>query len=115
MFAIMVPVLLLPAIGTLYGLQRKAVKAGMTDTRGATEHSEDNKARSKSMSKYSRMIWSGILEIDLAGLVLLGFAFSLILLPFSLAESAGHGWANRRMVAMEVFEFVILGFFNYLL
>lgn len=76
MFAIMVPVLVLPAIGTLYGLQRKVVKAGIADTRGATEHSEDNTARSKDMSKYGQIIWSGNLEIDLAGLVLLGFAFS---------------------------------------
>lgn len=57
MFAIMVPVLLLPAIGTLYGLQRKVVKAGMADTRGATEHSEDNTARSKDMIRPNYMEW----------------------------------------------------------
>jgi hypothetical protein len=34
-------------------------------------------------------------RIDGFGLILLGFAFSLILLPFSLAAGADHGYKNR--------------------
>ncbi|OJJ88618.1 uncharacterized protein ASPGLDRAFT_117082 [Aspergillus glaucus CBS 516.65] len=101
MFAIMVPVLLFPAILTLYGLQHKAIKAGMATTSDGAKWAWD-------VSGFTHQAWDAIVEIDLAGLILLGFAFSLILLPFTLAKSAQHGWANHSMIAMEVVGWFLL-------
>jgi hypothetical protein len=49
-------------------------------------------------------------RIDGFGLILLGFAFSLILLPFSLAAGADHGYKNREFRVwpyLEVFALII--------
>lgn len=110
MFAIMVPVLLIPAIWTLYGMQRKAAKFGMVsmgDSGNVRRHGEE----ANGGMSYVKLAWTGIIEIDLAGLIFLGMAFSLILLPFTLAESANGGWSNPSMIAMLVIGFVILGLF----
>jgi uncharacterized membrane protein len=48
--------------------------------------------------KWSRMLS----ELDGVGLLLLGFGWSLILLPFSLASTADNGYANRSLIAMFV-------------
>ncbi|CAG8109384.1 unnamed protein product [Penicillium salamii] len=111
MFAIMVPVLLIPAIWNLYGMQHKAKKAGMIsmgDSGNARKHGE----QVHGVSAYASLAWRGIIEIDLAGLVLLGLAFSLILLPFTLAQSAKGGWSNASMIAMLVCGLVILVLFG---
>jgi len=46
-------------------------------------------------------IWSWMVfywrRIDGFGLILLGFAFSLILLPFSLYAGADNQWKNREL------------------
>ncbi|KAF2449848.1 MFS general substrate transporter [Karstenula rhodostoma CBS 690.94] len=110
MFAIMMPVLLIPAILTLYGVQRRADKlkvisfgeSGMTRREGV---------KVKSARHYMALAWKGIVDIDLAGLVLLGTAFALILLSFNLTKSASGGWSNPSMIAMLVVGFVILAFF----
>lgn len=107
MFAIMMPVLLIPAIWTLYGMQRKAEKVGMISM-GDSGHARQHGEKVHGMSSYMNFAWAGIIEIDLAGLVLLGMAFSLILLPFTLAQSAHGGWSNPSMIAMLVVGFVIL-------
>jgi hypothetical protein len=41
-------------------------------------------------------------EIDAFGLILLGFGWSLLLLPFSLKTYADGGWKNPSMIAMMV-------------
>lgn len=65
----------------------------------------------KGMSAYAKLAWKAVIEIDLAGLLLLTFAFALILLPFTLAKSAKGGWSNPSMVVMLVVGFVTLGLF----
>ncbi|PHH77621.1 hypothetical protein CDD83_4101 [Cordyceps sp. RAO-2017] len=50
----------------------------------------------------------GLVDIDIVGLVILGAAFTLILLPFTLARNSEGGWANPRMVAMLVVGFALL-------
>lgn len=102
MFAIMIPVLLAPTILTLYIMQRKANKL-IAASGGA--------AQLKEKGSVLRTAWYGLVAVDLPGLILLGFAFSLILLPLSLAESADGGWDNPSMIAMEVVGFVTLGLF----
>jgi hypothetical protein len=52
------------------------------------------------------------IEMDLVGLLLLGLAFSPILLPLNLAPSSANGGRNNpRMITMLVVGFVILMMF----
>ncbi|OAQ61396.1 siderophore iron transporter [Pochonia chlamydosporia 170] len=109
MFAILVPVLLVPAIITLYSMQRQGEKAGMVtmadskDVRtGAAE------ATAKGFGYWAKLAYQGLIDIDIFGLILLGFAFSLILLPFVLAKGSQGGWSNPSMIAMIVVGFVCL-------
>ncbi|KAL0930074.1 siderophore iron transporter [Colletotrichum truncatum] len=109
MFSILVPVLLVPAILTLYAMQRRGEKAGMV----TMAHSKDvrtgvSEASSKNLTYWAKLAYRGLVDIDIIGLVLLGFAFSLILLPITLAKSAKEGWKNPSMIAMIVMGFVIL-------
>ncbi|KAE8373865.1 major facilitator superfamily domain-containing protein [Aspergillus bertholletiae] len=101
MFAIMMPVILTPAILALYGTQHKARKMGMTT---------GNASKIGQRTALSTA-WQCLIAIDIPGLILLGFSFSLILLPLSLAKSAENGWQNRSMIAMEATGFVILMLF----
>ncbi|CAI6059166.1 unnamed protein product [Clonostachys chloroleuca] len=109
MFAILVPALLIPAISTLYVMQRRGEKAGMVtmaDSRdvrvGASESTPKN------FVYWAKLGYRALIDIDILGLILLGFAFSLILLPITLAKSAKGGWDNPSMIAMIAVGFVIL-------
>jgi hypothetical protein len=55
-----------------------------------------------------KLLREGLIDIDIFGLIILGTSFSLILLPFTLAETADGGWANASIVAMLVIGFVLL-------
>lgn len=55
-----------------------------------------------------RRCYDTLVFMDAAGLILLGFAWSLILLPFTLAYSANGGWKNASMIAMEVVGILLL-------
>lgn len=115
MFAIMIPVLLCPAIITLYGMQRKA--QGMVSMADAGRVRRDGvEMKARGAKDYLRLAWEGIVEVDLAGIILLGFAWSLILLPLSLADDAVGGWSNPSMIAMLVvgiFILVLFGLYEY--
>lgn len=99
MFAIMMPVLLIPAIWALYGVQYRAKQLGFDIGHGSRKDG------------ILHTIWQGLVAVDVPGVILLGFAFALILLPLSLAQSAHGGWTNASMIAMEVTGFVILALF----
>lgn len=109
MFAVMMPVLMIPAIWTLYGMQHRAKKFGMISMadagvarRGGVE------LQVRSFQHWASLAWQGIIDIDLAGIILLGFAWSLILLPLSLAGDANGGWSNASMIAMLVVGCAVL-------
>lgn len=110
MFAIMMPVLLIPAILTLYGVQRRADKLG-TISFGEAGMARKEGIKVHSGKDYLNLAWRGAIEIDLAGLILLGLGFALVLLSFNLSKAATGGWSNPSMIAMLVIGFVILGFF----
>lgn len=107
MFAIIMPVALGPAVTTLIYLNRKAKKAGLVNvasSNAAREH--DEKQEHASLSPETKS-WiqsvRGILdEIDAFGLVLLGFSWFLLLLPFSLKTYADGGWRNPSLIAMMI-------------
>ncbi|KAJ0276557.1 hypothetical protein CBS470a_010717 [Colletotrichum nupharicola] len=104
MFAILVPVLLVPAILTLYAMQRRGEKAGMV----TIADSKDVRTGTSEATPKNLVYWAKLAYRGLVGLILLGFAFSLILLPITLAKSADGGWKNPSMIAMIVIGFVIL-------
>ena len=110
MFAIMVPVLLLPAIATLYAMQAKAKGMGMVSAGGSkmARTGQVDAGTTKGPGSYLKFAWQGVIDIDLAGLILLGFAFALILLPLNLYSTAAGGWSNASMIAMIVTGFVLL-------
>ncbi|KAK2757744.1 siderophore iron transporter [Colletotrichum kahawae] len=109
MFAILVPVLLVPAILTLYAMQRRGEKAGMvTMADSKNVRTGTSEATPKNLVYWAKLAYRGLVDIDIIGLILLGFAFSLILLPITLAKSAHGGWKNPSMIAMIVIGFVIL-------
>ncbi|PSN64979.1 MFS general substrate transporter [Corynespora cassiicola Philippines] len=110
MFAIMMPALLTPAIATLYGVQRRAENLGAISF-GESGMARKEGIRVRSGKDYMKLAWQGIIDIDLAGLLLLGLGFSLILLSLNLAKSAKGGWNNPSMIAMIVVGCVILGLF----
>ncbi|KAF9872848.1 hypothetical protein CkaCkLH20_09711 [Colletotrichum karsti] len=113
MFAIIVPVLLVPAIFTLYSIQRRGEKLGMVTMAaskrlrtGAGDTGE--RVNSEGFTYWVKLLQEGLIDIDIFGLIILGTAFSLILLPFTLAEDADGGWASGRIIAMLVVGFVLL-------
>jgi MFS family permease len=119
MFAILVPALLLPAIFTLYTMQRRGEKAGMVTMADSKDvRTGRTEATPKNLTYWAKLAYRGLVDIDIVGLILLGFAFSLILLPITLAKSAKGGWNNPSMIAMIVVGFVVLilfGLYEYFL
>uniref|UniRef100_A0A0B7K121 Major facilitator superfamily (MFS) profile domain-containing protein n=1 Tax=Bionectria ochroleuca TaxID=29856 RepID=A0A0B7K121_BIOOC len=125
MFAIIMPVALGPAIVILIWLDRKAKKEGIVNMassnaarRAAKEKAEEDghdapsgtvvaPAAEMSGTWKSRAL-KNLEEIDAFGLILLGFGWSLLLLPFSLKTYAKNGWKNPSLIAMMVVGGVLL-------
>jgi hypothetical protein len=110
MFAILVPVLLIPAIFTLYSMQRRGEKLGkitMAASKRLRTGAEEG-VKTRSFGYWAQLLYRGLIDIDITGLVILGTSFALILLPFTLAEEADGGWRNPSIIAMVVVGFVLL-------
>ncbi|KAH3663977.1 hypothetical protein OGAPHI_004691 [Ogataea philodendri] len=94
MFAIITPVVLTSAVTIIFVIDHRVNGNG------------------EQLFKPPKVSWKqvreALVEIDALGLVLLGFAFSLILLPCSLYAYANGGWKNPSMIAMEVVGGVLL-------
>ncbi|KAF2022384.1 MFS general substrate transporter [Aaosphaeria arxii CBS 175.79] len=119
MFAIIMPVVLAPAIATLVYLDRNAKKHGIVNiassnaarraaqTLAAEEGKEGPHGMVTAQAAEPTKTWMESLkynleEIDAFGLILLGFGWSLFLLPFSLRTYADGGWKNRSLIAMLI-------------
>ncbi|EPY52325.1 siderophore-iron transporter Str3 [Schizosaccharomyces cryophilus OY26] len=105
MFAIIMPVVLVPAIVILSYLERSAV---------AEFKSKKEECPTENITKSSKLrnVYQALLEVDVFGLILLGFGFSLLLLPFSLVSYAKNGWRNPSMIAMIIVGGIILIIFG---
>ncbi|PVH75838.1 MFS general substrate transporter [Cadophora sp. DSE1049] len=108
MFAIIVPVLLVPAIITLYSMQRRGEKLGMVTLAASKRVRIGIDEESRGLRYWSKLLYQGLIDIDIVGLFVLGISFSLILLPFTLAKQTAKGWADGGMIAMLVIGFVML-------
>lgn len=120
MFAIIMPVALGPAVAALIWLDRMAKKKGIANiassnaARRTVNNSADQEDQEKAintvttpMAGNTKQQWTHSLrmhleEIDAFGLILLGFGWSLLLLPFSLKTYAEHGWRNESLIAMMI-------------
>lgn len=115
MFAIITPVALTPAIAVMAWLEHRANKKGEVPVGSGPiiekKKSELEKEHITGFKAYYQVLKGALIEIDAFGLVLLGFAFSLILLPCSLYTYASGGWNNASMIAMEVVGGVLLIFY----
>lgn len=94
MFAILMPVTVIPPIVVLHYYETKAQKL-------APKVVKEKKAIWK-------VIWDACIEIDAFGLIVMGFGWSLLLLPFSLYSYANDGWKNPSIIAMIVVGGVLL-------
>jgi MFS family permease len=103
MFAIMVPACLAPVVGCLLWGQWKAKKLNLLEY---VPNSEKNffKHPKKAVIIANK-------EMDLPGLVLIGAALALILLPLGLAPTASKGWNTPSMIVMIVIGCCLLPVF----
>lgn len=95
-WAIVLPVAFLPLALALLVNLRKAAKLNMLP---------ESPWRGQTFLGGVRALWY---ELDLFGLVLLSAAFTLILIPCTLAATAKSGWRNDSIIAMIVIGFVCL-------
>jgi hypothetical protein len=95
MFAILVPISLAPLIITLLWAERKAKKLALLDSPKprARSVSVSTSPSLKHESTLSRFLRSAE-QLDLVGLVLLGFAVSLTLLPLTISQTVNGQWKN---------------------
>lgn len=111
MFAIVTPVALTPAIMIMSWLERRANNGGQIPD-GCNSLIQKKKGLNEYSADGIRNLWqifkTAMIEIDAFGLILLGFAFSLILFPCSLYSYTEGGWNNASMIAMEVVGGVFL-------
>ncbi|CAI4520550.1 ALI_collapsed_G0019430.mRNA.1.CDS.1 [Saccharomyces cerevisiae] len=105
MFAIITPVALTPAILVMSYLEHQANKTGDIPVGSdplSKKKVDVTESHISGFKEYWELLKASLIEIDAFGLILLGFAFSLILLPCSLYSYAEGGWNNPSMIAMEV-------------
>ncbi|KAI6137173.1 major facilitator superfamily domain-containing protein [Pisolithus sp. B1] len=124
MFAIVMPLVLAPLIATLLWGERKAKKLALVDSLLGSARS-----RARSLSRYSQSSQGSEIgfqlgytalkqrlkrlaeQLDLVGLVLLGAAISLILLPLTM--SVRGSLKSGSIIAMLAVGVALLGIFAY--
>ncbi|KAG2353161.1 major facilitator superfamily domain-containing protein [Suillus spraguei] len=110
MFAVLVPVSLAPLIFTLLWAERKAkqlVPLDSPEPRSRSSSSHPNLQDESLLARFLRFAE----QLDLVGLVLLGFAISLTLLPLTISQTAQGHWKNGSIIAMLVVGVVLLAVF----
>jgi hypothetical protein len=93
MFAILVPVSLAPLIITLLWAERKAKMLALLDSPKPRSRSSSSQPSLPRGSMIARFLRSAE-QLDLVGLVLLGLAVSLTLLPLTVGRNVKGSWKN---------------------
>ncbi|KAF8060651.1 drug:h+ antiporter [Lyophyllum atratum] len=104
MFAILIPVSLLPLIATLLWAENKARKLGKV------LDSKEHDASAPQEPFLKRLLHTAD-QLDVPGLLLIGTSVALILLPLTLSKAAKGGWNNASMIAMLVVGCVLIPVF----
>ncbi|KAG1847454.1 major facilitator superfamily domain-containing protein [Suillus tomentosus] len=109
MFAVLVPVSLAPLIFTLLWAERKAKRIALLDSNKSRsrENSTQRSLSDKSVSAMAVFLRSAE-QLDLVGLVLLGAAVSLTLLPLTISQAVSGSWKNGSILAMFFMGVVFL-------
>jgi hypothetical protein len=102
MFALAVPVCLLPIVITLLWGQHKARKAALL----AQAHNPAPRVRF-SLKWLGGTMLHFVKECDALGLILVAAALALILLPLGLAKTSSRGWQTPSMIVMIVIGCVV--------
>ncbi|EPE04148.1 mfs siderophore iron transporter [Ophiostoma piceae UAMH 11346] len=98
-FAIILPIVALPLFLILKANLRKAKKQGLL-------------IRDRSGRTLPQNIWHYAVEFDVLGVFLFASGLTVFLLPFTLADSAPHGWKSGYIIAMIIVGFVVLVLFG---
>ncbi|KIY53783.1 MFS general substrate transporter [Fistulina hepatica ATCC 64428] len=125
MFAIIMPVVLLPAIATLIRLDIMAQRQGIVNI--ASSNAARRRARAlaevegveaphgavvaravRPQTTWTQQLHRNLTEIDAGGLILLGVGWAFLLLPFSMKSQIDGGWANPVLRTMAVFGVAFL-------
>ncbi|CDR42191.1 CYFA0S08e04676g1_1 [Cyberlindnera fabianii] len=93
MFAIIMPATVLPSVLIMIYLEHRSTEEQIA-------LGNDEREEKRTWSQTRSFIWKGLVEVDIIGLMLLGFGWSLLLLPFSLRSTANNGWENPSLIAM---------------
>ncbi|KAH7108097.1 drug:h+ antiporter [Auriculariales sp. MPI-PUGE-AT-0066] len=111
MFAIIIPITSAPIILTLLWGQHRAKKLGLlaNDYRGTGET-----AVVAEHVPIGRRIFNFVIDVDLAGLILFGFGWGLILIPLTMARTEGKSWSSGDIIAMLTLgPIILIGFVFY--
>ncbi|GAA5992982.1 hypothetical protein JCM10908_000783 [Rhodotorula pacifica] len=102
MYLAVMPCVMVPAIAALFGLERRAYRLGLINIAAAKMGIEDDAGVEVEIEQKSlrEKCVSAFHELDTIGLILLGFGWSLLLLPFSLSAYAKGGYNNPSLIAM---------------
>ncbi|GAA6009157.1 hypothetical protein JCM10207_004286 [Rhodosporidiobolus poonsookiae] len=116
MFAIIMPVLWTPACITMFWLERRALKDNLINVEVARTGADDAEVEQVAQVE-EKSLWQKVVEVyqecDTIGLLLLGFGWALLLLPFSLYGGADGGFKNRSLIAMLAIGSACLFFFPF--
>jgi hypothetical protein len=94
MFAIIMPIVVAPALCVLFYADIQAQKMAIG------KHSAEETAKRAGRSWFELAI-ELLSEMDGFGLLLLGTSWTLLLLPFTLAAGAENGYKNRKFTVRE--------------
>lgn len=94
MFAIIMPVVLSPAILIMLFFQKKAAKLVIIEPRKKLP--------------LKRRVWNFLIQMDALGLLIMTLGWTLLLIPFSLYPLVDNGWKNPSLIAMIVVGGVLL-------
>ncbi|KIJ58509.1 hypothetical protein HYDPIDRAFT_178059 [Hydnomerulius pinastri MD-312] len=121
MFAILVPAALAPLIITLLWAENKAKKLALIEAVQPSYGGTASRSRSRGSMDHATRGQETLVQrflrtaenLDLVGLILLGTAISLILLPLTISQSVTGQWKNGSIIAMLVIGVVLLCAFAY--
>lgn len=107
MFAILLPVSLCPLIVTLLWAEYKTKKLGLLKPNEIlsddSQDAMDEETSTSSDTLLGRLRRTAV-QLDLVGLILLGIAVSLILLPLTLSQTVKGQWKNGNFRLLTVGE-----------
>lgn len=97
---IMVPVVMSPALIVLFYADLKAKRLNVLE--GPTSATSSGPAATIESRSPLQIFIKICSAIDAFGLILLGFSWTLILLPFTLSASASNGYKNRECLVSRI-------------